>query len=241
MALQVGLHDGVVVVGDALEQAVAVLLGQLGELGRDVDDVPVGAELVAIDDGVHLDEVDDAVELRLAADGQLQRQRVGAQTVDHHLQAVEEVGPNAVHLVDVADARDAVLVRLMPDGLRLRLDAADRAEEGDGTVQDAQAALDLDGEVHMAGRVDDVDRGVVPASGGGGRGDRDAAFLLLGHPVHDGRALVDLAHLVRLACVVQDALGGRGLAGIDVSHDADVARVFQRVQTHCPAIIVPSA
>ena len=84
----------------------------------------------------------------------------------------------------------------------------------------------------MARRVDDVDGGVVPAGRGSGRRDRDAAFLLLGHPVHDGGALVDLSHLVRLARVIQDALGGRGLTGIDVSHNADIARVFQRVQTH---------
>jgi hypothetical protein len=36
---------------------------------------------------------------------------------------------------------------------------------------------------------------------------------------------MDLADLMRLAGVVEDALGRRGLAGIDVRHDADVAIV----------------
>ena len=75
----------------------------------------------------------------------------------------------------------------------------------------------------MAGRVDDVDAVVLPGAGGGGRRDGDAALLLLLHPVHGGAALVDLADLVRLADVVQDALGGGRLAGIDVGHDTDVA------------------
>ena len=54
-------------------------------------------------------------------------------------------------------------------------------------------------------------------------GDRDAALLLLLHPVHDGVAVVDLADLVGEAGVEEDALGRRGLARVDVRHDADVA------------------
>src|SRR6185312_388287 len=76
---------------------------------------------------------------------------------------------------------------------------------------------------NVAGSVDDVDAMVTPERGRRGRRDRDAALLLLGHPVHRGRALVDLADLVRLARVEQDALGRRGLAGVDVGHDPDVA------------------
>src|SRR2546423_10771198 len=45
--------------------------------------------------------------------------------------------------------------------------------------------------------VDDVDAVVGPLGGGGGRRDRDAALLLLLHPVHRRGALVDLADLVR--------------------------------------------
>ena len=64
---------------------------------------------------------------------------------------------------------------------------------------------------------------VVPERGRRGRRDGDAALLLLLHPVHRRGALVHLADLVRLAGVVEDALGRRGLAGIDVGHDADIA------------------
>ena len=123
---------------------------------------------------------------------------------------------------------------MAPNSLRLGFDAADRAEESDGAVKNAQTALHLDGEVHMTGRVDDVDVGVAPVTGGGGRGDRDTTFLFLGHPVHHRSTLVDLAHLVRLARVVENALGSRGLTGVDVRHDADVARLFQRVLSHAP-------
>ena len=42
---------------------------------------------------------------------------------------------------------------------------------------------------------------------GRGRGDRDAALLLLDHPVHRRGAVVHLAHLVHAPGVKQNALG----------------------------------
>ena len=136
-----------------------------------------------------------------------------------------EVRADAVHLVDEADARHAVLVGLAPDGLRLRLDAGDRVEHGDRAVEHAQRALDFGGEVDVARRVDDVDAVIAPEAGGRGGRDRDAALLLLLHPVHDGGAFVDLADLVRDPGVEQDPFGRGRLAGIDVGHDADVPRL----------------
>src|SRR5665213_707386 len=56
-----------------------------------------------------------------------------------------------------------------------------------------------------------------------------ARALLLDHPVHGGRALVDLTDLVVLAGVVEDPLGGGGLARVDVGHDPDVAGLGQWV------------
>ena len=64
--------------------------------------------------------------------------------------AHEEVGADLVHLVHERDAGDAVLVRLTPHGLALRLDAVAAVEHGDRAVEHAQAALDLDREVDVA-------------------------------------------------------------------------------------------
>jgi hypothetical protein len=44
-----------------------------------------------------------------------------------------------------------------------------------------------------------------------------------------GGALMDLADLVGLAGVIEDALGRRRLAGVDVRHDADVAIALERM------------
>ena len=138
-----------------------------------------------------------------------------------------EIGADVVHLVDEADARHVVFVGLAPDGFGLRLDAGDGVEHGDRAVEHAQRALDFDGEVHVAGRVDDIDAVVFPEAGRRGGRDRDAALLLLLHPVHGGGAVVHFADLVALAGVIEDALGRRRLAGIDVGADADVAIVVR--------------
>ena len=209
----------------------------LFEVGGDVRGLVLRAlRLVVPDERLHRDEIDDALELVFEADGDLQRDGVGAEAVDDRLERALEGGAGAVELVDEADARDAVLVGLTPDGLGLRLDAGDAVEDGDRAVEDAKAALDLHREVDVAGRVDDVDAVLDavarPEAGRRGRSDRDAALLLLLHPVHRRGALVHLADLVRDARVVEHALGGRRLPGIDVRHDADVAELVEVLLSH---------
>ena len=225
------VDEPVVVVADLVEQVLAAPARGSSVLRRDLADDDVLAEVVLVGDGLHLDEVDDAEELGLGADRKLDRHGVGPEPVDHRLDALVEVRADAVHLVDVGDARDAVLVGLAPDRLGLRLDAGDRVEQRDRAVEDAQRALDLDGEVDVSGRVDDVDAVIGPLTGRGRGRDRDAALLLLLHPVHRGRALVDLTDLVRATGVVEDPLGGRRLTGVDVRHDADIAGLVERELT----------
>jgi hypothetical protein len=117
------------------------------------------------------------------------------------------------------------------DTLRIKalLASGSGIEHAHRPVEHAQAAFHLDGEIDVAGRVDDVEPLALPKGGGCSRGDGDAAFLLLLHPVHGRGALVHLAHLVALAGVIEDALGGRRLSGIDVGHDAEIAVILDGV------------
>ncbi len=58
--------------------------------------------------------------------------------VADHRDAALEVGADAVHLVDEAEAGDVVLVGLAPHRLGLGLDTGDRVEHRDRPVEDAQ-------------------------------------------------------------------------------------------------------
>ena len=73
-----------------------------------------------------------------------------------------EVGPFAVHLVDEGNAGDAIFIGLPPDRLALGLDAFAGAEHHHAAIEHAEAAFHLGRKIDVAGRVDEVDRIVVP-------------------------------------------------------------------------------
>ena len=98
----------------------------------------IGAHLIGVCDRLHLYEVNNSGEIALSANRQLNRNRVGTETIDHRLHALIKVCAGAVHLVDVSDPRNGVLVGLTPDRLGLRLNAGYRVEEGNRAVEDAQ-------------------------------------------------------------------------------------------------------
>ena len=70
-----------------------------------------------------------------------------------------------------------------------------------------------------------------PSAGRRSRSDRDAALAFLLHPVGHGIAVMDVTHLMDQAGIEENALGERGLAGVDVRGDADVARALERELT----------
>ena len=227
LALEIQLHDRIVMVRQRLDHLVAIRLGLLRQLGRNRLFAIIRTQAIVVpDQRALLDQIDYAGEFLLGADRNLQQQRLGLQLVADLVRHALELGAHAVHLVDERDARNAILVGLPPDRLRLRLDSAHRAKNRDRAVQHAQTALDFDREVDVAGRIDNIDPMVAPEAGGRGRRNRDAALLLLDHPVHRRRAFVHLANLVIDPGVIEHALGGGGLTGIDMRHDADIAHPF---------------
>ena len=66
------LEDVLVERAEHVDELGAVLLGLVLEVGGDLHDVPLGAELLVVpDEGLHRDEVDDALVVALGADRQL--------------------------------------------------------------------------------------------------------------------------------------------------------------------------
>ncbi len=201
------------------------------QIRGDVEDLPLRILVVRFPyQCLHFNEIDHALEVVLGTDGNLHRQRPRAETLLDHVHAAQEVGAAAIHLVDVAQARHAVVVGQAPIGFRLRLHARHAVEYHDGAVEHAQRAVDLDGEIDVSRSVDEVDLLAAPERGHRGALNRDAALLFLLQIVGGGRGLqilgiVNVDDGVLAARVIQDALGRRGLAGVDVGDDADIADI----------------
>ena len=247
LALKVLFHELFVVLSNSLDQDVVILLSLLTHILGDRLGAHVVAHVIVVDLSVHIDQVNDTTEGIFLTDGQLDGHAVGMQTIVQHLDAAEEVSTHGVHLIDVHHTGDLVLVSLTPDGLRLRLDTALGSQNGHRTVQHAQGTLNLNGEVHVARGVDDVDAvtvllecnrillglRVAPVAGGSSGSDGDTTLLLLNHPVHGSAAIMNFADLVVDTGVVQNTLGSRSLAGINVGHNADISRHLKRNFSGC--------
>src|SRR6202789_112439 len=230
LPIEVGAHDIIVHLDRSFDQDMTVLFRLCPEVGRNLFVMIFGAKpLVLPDDRLHAQKIDDAPEVRLGTDRHLDTDGTATDLGVDLFDATGKVSADLVHLVDEHDARHVVFVGLTPDGLGLRLNALIAVEHAYRAVEHAQAALDFDGEVDVAGRVDDVETLVMPESGGRGRGDGDAALLLLLHPVHGRGAVVYFADLMRLAGVIEAALSGRRLPSIVVGSDADVTIVLDCV------------
>ena len=151
----------------------------------------------------------------------------------HLVHDAVEVRADAVHLVDERNLRDLVLLGLAPHLLGLGLNTADRAVEGDRTVENAERTLHLSREVHVSGSINQREAVLPPRHAGRGGLNRDAALLFLNHEVHRRRAIVHFADLVVLARIVEDSLGCRGLAAVNVRHDAEIAHMVERESLCC--------
>jgi len=141
-------------------------------------------------------------------------------------------GDGQVDLVHHRDDLEVGVQRQVEVGQRLRLHALRRVDQQDHALAGRQAARDLIRKVHVAGSVNQVElvglavvrRILQPHRL---QLDGDAALALQVHAVE--HLLLHLA-LLDGAADVDEAIGQRGLAVVDVGHDAEVAN--QRLLSH---------
>ena len=136
-------------------------------------------------------------------------------------------GLRQIHLVEHRHDLDAEFDRGVAVRDRLCLDALARVDDQQRALAGRERAAHLVAEVNVAGRVDQVEvvgaavaRGVLQR--GGLRLDRDAAFALDVHRVE--HLLLHLA-IAEAAAALDQTIGQRALAVIDVGNDGEVADV----------------
>ena len=238
---EIGFHRLFVLLDSKLDELAAPFFGFGFQGVANLTHFPGRTEVFASPDPLfHGDQVDMTFQLILCTDRNLNRCRDRAGAVLDHLHTVEEVSTDLVHLVDEHNTWNVIAVSLAPHGFGLRLNAGIGVQHTNCAIQHSQRTLNLNREVDVSGRVDDIEAvllrlsrlavlGTFPEGRRRSRGNRDTTLLLLLHPVHGRGTIVHFADLVRLACVIQNALGRCGLTGVDMRHDTKVTIALQRI------------
>ena len=221
------LHQHIVLLCNVFHQALVIFLSLFLHIVRNLFHTDILAEVIVINIRLHLNQVDDALELVLSADRQLNRNSITLQSLVHHVNDAVEIGAHDIHLVDINHTRNLILISLSPYSFCLRLNAALCAQYGNRTIQYTQRTLNFYGEVNVSRSVDDVDSVACPVCSGCSRSDRDTTLLLLCHQVHRCSTLVGLTDFVVDTGVEQNTLCCGCFTGIDVRHDTDISGFFQ--------------
>ena len=135
----------------------------------------------------------------------------------------EEVRSRSVHFVDKGNPGYFVPIGLSPDGFRLGLYTTNRAENRHHTIEYPHGTFHFNGEIDVAGGVNDVDAMILPTGTDGGGGDGDSSLPFLFHPVGNCRSVVDFAQFMSDSRVEQDSFCCRCFARVYVSGDSDVS------------------
>ena len=176
------------------------------------------------------DSRDDRLEHVVDADAFLGagENRVGGVEPDDFLDLLPgalDIGAGQIDLVDHRNNFEPVIEREINVGERLRLDPLARIDHQQRALARGQAARNFVGEIDVAGRVDQVEDVAFAVLGRvveahRARLDRDSALALEVHRVEE--LVLRLAHRER-AGALEDSIGERGLAVIDMRDDRKVA------------------
>ena len=222
--VEVALHELLVGFDDGVEQLRVVLadlrLQLCGDLGRFALALALRARVRA-----HVQEVDDAGQLVLRTDRQMNRDAMLGELFLQRAEDAEEVRALAVEHVHKEHAREVAVGRALPVARCLHLDAHDPADNEEGTLDDADRGHRVTDEAGVARRVDQIDLAVMPLQMADRRGERHLSSLLVLVPVGDCGAGLDRAEPVRRAGLKEHRFDERRLSGTAVSDDGDVANL----------------
>ena len=167
--------------------------------------------------------------------------RVGGVEPDHVLDLLLDLVGLGGRQIDLVEHRhDLVVVvdRLVDVGERLRLDALAGVDHEQRALAGGEAAVDLVGEIDVAGRVDQIEHVILAVARPviqphGLRLDGDAALAL---DVHGIEHLLD--HLARLepAGELNEPVGERRFAVVDVGDDREIADAIDGRRGHAAQI-----
>src|SRR5437764_1253367 len=147
----------------------------------------------------------------------------GRKLLAQRVEGAKEIGALAVEHVHDHDAREVALLGALPGAGRLHLDAHDRADHDERSLDDPQRGDHVALEAWVAGRVDQVDLAALPLEMAERGGQRHLPLVLVVVPVAGRIAGLDRAEPVDRAGLEEHRLDERGLTRRAVADDGDVA------------------
>jgi len=234
------LGNGIGVFKETLKELIVVrcnCLNKLGtplvnlvlHVGRNGLQTVVGSLQLFVlkeNNGLILNKIDNAVKVIFGPDRELNGNWSCTQFVFNFLNHPKEIGTHTVHLVNIGNAGNPVLIGLTPNGFALGFNTTHSTESGNSAIEYAERSLHLNGEVHVSRGVDNVYLIllvlVVPKSCSSGRGNSYTTLLLLHHPVHRCSPIMYLTNPVSFTCIKQDTLGSCCFTGVDVGHNPNI-------------------
>ena len=166
-----------------------------------------------------------ATEIQPHAAGPHHRRGFDLQLVGQFVQQFEGIAGFAVHLVDEGHDRDVAQAADLEQLAGLGLDALGGIDHHHGGIRRRQGAIGVFRKVFMAGRVQQVEDGVLVFERHHRAGDTDAAFLLDLHPVGFGAprfaARLDTARRMDGAAQQEQMFRQGGLAGVGMGNDGE--------------------
>src|SRR6185437_5216106 len=183
-------HQGVVTFGNHFHQLFVAFLGGASEVGGDFTllALAIATHVVAV--GLHADQVNDAAEVLLTADGQLQRHDCATEGGGQGFQNAAGVGALAVHTAGHNHPRQVELVSIIPNALRNHFHAGYAIHHDQGGFHRRHNHLGFMDEHVETGHVHQVDLGLSPLGNGEPGGDGHLAGYFLFVVIGDRGAVV---------------------------------------------------
>ena len=228
--LEHGLHQLVGKHGNRVEQFFPFLLRLILEMIRNFFIANLVPLFTIKIDRLHGDKVNHAFHIIFQADGNLEHDCVQIQLVTQLLGNAVGIGAGSVTLVDKGDPGNVVAGHLPINGDRLGLYPTDRTENQDSAVKHPQGPLDLNGEVNVAGRINDIYVMALPVTEGGSGLNGDTAFLFQLHGIHGRADAIFSAYFMNgmnSLGVIENTLGKRGLARIYMGAYSYITYLFK--------------
>jgi hypothetical protein len=227
LSIEVALHQGVVHLDGGLDQRLPGRGRGVGQVRRNIALREFAAAVRRAGVRPALQNVDDAPEGRLPADGQKDGKRVARELFLNVGQNLVEIGVFTVHLGNVKRDGRVVFRRVLPCTAGLDLHAPDRAQHEKGRVRHANGGAHLRGEVRKARGVQHEQRFSCALQRQERGTYRDLTFLFLRTEVADRVARFRLPHPGDLAVGKKHGLRQGRLSGPAVRHQCKTSRVLR--------------